>query len=91
MKTNIATNLDNLKLYVGLNSLSLFFHLLFATGEVIGADDQKKLTAFEKIGLDEYLTHRLKFERELIDVKVSSTGERQVPVRTVHDPVCTVI
>ena len=45
-------------------------------GEVITTDDQKKLTAFEKIGLDEYLTHRLICEREMIDVKMSCAGER---------------
>ena len=44
--------------------------------QVLDEAENKKLTAFERAGMDNYLHRRYKVSRELIDVKVATTGER---------------
>jgi hypothetical protein len=42
----------------------------------MGKEEYSKMTAFEKAGMDNFLLREQVLMKELIDAKVSSTGER---------------
>ena len=50
--------------------------LSYFSDQVLDEAENKKLTAFERAGMENYLHRRHKVSREHIDVKVSTAGER---------------
>ncbi len=55
--------------------ISLFF--IFADQDLDDIED-KKLTAFEKAGMEDFMHRRHQVAKDHIDVKISSSGERSV-------------
>ena len=53
----------------------MFSHM-YTTEMVLDPEQNNRLTAFERVGMDNYLHYKQIQEREHIDVKVGTTAER---------------
>ena len=54
--------------------------IFIITEVVLDEEPNNKLTAFERVGMENYLHSKHILEREHIDIKVGTTAERSVTV-----------